>query len=114
MCQRLSPRFEFYEINDFLQEERKKEAISELKKLIEENVGMGILYQLYECAVDFADKEEERRHVKDLFPREIIGTFNIIRYISGVLNERMDNNLVESIFVENGFNLNDYKVDYYG
>ena len=56
-----SPRFEFYEINDFLQEERKKEAISELKKLIEENVGMGILYQLYECAVDFADKEEERR-----------------------------------------------------
>ena len=22
---------------------------------------MGILYQLYECAVDFADKEEERR-----------------------------------------------------
>ena len=60
------------------------------------------------------DKEEERRHVKDLFPREIIGTFNIIRYISGVLNERMDNNLVESIFVENGFNLNDYKVDYYG
>ena len=56
-----SPRFEFYEIHDFLQESRKKEAISELNKILEENVGMGILYQLYECAVEFADKEEERR-----------------------------------------------------
>ena len=56
-----SPRFEFYEINDFLQESRKKEVISELNKILEENVGMGILYQLYECAIEFADKEEERR-----------------------------------------------------
>ena len=56
-----SPRFEFYEINDFLQENRRKEAISELNKVIEENVGIGILYQLYECAIEFADKEEERR-----------------------------------------------------
>ena len=55
------PRFDFYEINDFLQEKRKNEVVSELKKIIEENVGMGILYQLYECAIDFADKEEERR-----------------------------------------------------
>ena len=56
-----SPRFEFDEINDFLQENRRKEAISELNKVIEENVGIGILYQLYECAIEFADKEEERR-----------------------------------------------------
>ena len=56
-----SPRFEFYEINDFLQEKRKQEIISEFNKILEENKGMGILYQLYECAVDFADKEEERR-----------------------------------------------------
>ena len=56
-----SPRFEFYEINDFLQEKRKQEIILEFNKILEENKGMGILYQLYECAVDFADKEEERR-----------------------------------------------------
>ncbi len=42
------PRFEFYEINDFLPEKHKKEAISELNKIIEENIGMGILFQLYE------------------------------------------------------------------
>jgi hypothetical protein len=60
------------------------------------------------------DREEERRHVKDLFPREIIGTFNIIRYISGVLKERMNNELIEEIFIENGFNLSEYKVEYYG
>ena len=56
-----SPRFEFYEINDFLQEKRKQEAISKLNKILEENVGMGVLYQLYECAIEFADEEEERR-----------------------------------------------------
>ena len=56
-----SPRFEFYEINDFLQEKRKQEAISKLNKILEENAGMGVLYQLYECAIEFADEEEERR-----------------------------------------------------
>ena len=56
-----SPRIEFYEINDFLQEKRKQEIILEFNKILEENIGMGILYQLYECAVEFADKEEERR-----------------------------------------------------
>ena len=55
------PKLEFYEINDFLQEERKQVIISELNKIVEENEGMGVLYQLYECAVGFADKEEERR-----------------------------------------------------
>ena len=56
-----SPRFEFYEKNDFLQENRKKEIISRLKKVLEENLGCTTIYQLYECAVEFADEEEERR-----------------------------------------------------
>ena len=56
-----SPRFEFSEKNDFLQESRKKEAISRLNKVLEENFGFQTLYQLYECAVEFADEEEERR-----------------------------------------------------
>ena len=56
-----SPRFEFYEINDFLQEKRKKEAISRLNKVLEENIGLTTLFQLYEAAIEFADEEEERR-----------------------------------------------------
>lgn len=56
-----SPRFEFYEINNFLQESRKKEAISRLNKVLEENLGFTTIFQLYECAVEFADEEEERR-----------------------------------------------------
>ena len=56
-----SPRFEFYEINDFLQESRKKEAISRLNKVLEENLGITTLFQLYESAIEFADEEEERR-----------------------------------------------------
>ena len=73
------PRFEFYEINDFLPEKHKKEAISELNKIIEENIGMGILFQLYECASDFADKEEERRAkiLKEYEQQQKISKFNI-------------------------------------
>ena len=56
-----SPRFEFYEINDFLQENRKKVAISRLNKILEENLGFTTIFQLYECAIEFADEEEERR-----------------------------------------------------
>ena len=56
-----SPRFEFYEINDFLQEHRKKEAISRLNKVLEENLGFTTIFQLYESAIEFADEEEERR-----------------------------------------------------
>jgi hypothetical protein len=56
-----SPRFDFYEINDFLQEHRKEEAISRFKKVLEENLGFTTIYQLYESAIEFADEEEERR-----------------------------------------------------
>ena len=60
------------------------------------------------------DKEEENRHSKDLFPREVIETLHIIKYISGVLCEQMDSNLIENLFSEYGFNLCNYKVDSYG
>lgn len=56
-----SPRFQIYEKNDFLQENRKKEIISRMNKVLEENLGGPTIYQLYECAVEFADEEEERR-----------------------------------------------------
>lgn len=56
-----SPRFDFYEINDFLQEKQKQIAISRLNKILEENLGFTTIYQLYQCAIEFADEEEERR-----------------------------------------------------
>jgi len=56
-----SPRFQIYEKNDFLQEYRKKEITARMNKVLEENLGGPTIYQLYECAVEFADEEEERR-----------------------------------------------------
>lgn len=52
--------------------------------------------------------EEYRRHVKSLFPREIIQTYIIINYIANVLNESINHNSVDELFKEYGFNLNNY------
>ncbi len=54
-------------------------------------------------------KEDYRRHVKSLFPREIIQTYVIINYIAGVLKEEIDFAEVDSLFSEYGFNLNEYQ-----
>lgn len=48
---------------------------------------------------------DDMRHVKDLFPREIIYTYIVINYIAGVLRERMDHRKVEQIFNDYGFDL---------
>ena len=98
-----SPRFEFYEINDFLQERRKNEAISELNKIIEENVGMGILYQLYECAIEFADKEEERRAkiLKEYEKQRKDNTFKISQMKK--YKEMNDYNITDVLFLKNNY-----------
>lgn len=58
------------------------------------------------------DTEDERRHVKDLFSREIIGTYQIIKFIAGVLKETVDDAFVDSVYADYGFKLSEYKVDY--
>lgn len=55
-------------------------------------------------------KEDDMRHVKDLFPREIVQTYLIICYIAGVLNEDVDYAKVDSIFAEYGFDIRQYAV----
>lgn len=55
-------------------------------------------------------KEDDRRHVKDLFPREIIQTYVIINYIAGALGEDIDFTFVDSLFAEYGFDLKQYVV----
>lgn len=57
--------------------------------------------------------EDDMRHVKDLFPREIIQTYIIINYIAGVLREKIDYVEVDALFAENGFDLKQFVVPYY-
>ena len=56
------------------------------------------------------ESEEDQRHVKDLFSREIIQTYVIIIYIAGVLGENVNFKKLDAIFSEYGFELADYKV----
>ena len=53
-------------------------------------------------------KEDYRRHVKDLFPREVLQTYVIINYIAGVLREVIDFDEVDALFAEYGFDLRQY------
>ena len=52
--------------------------------------------------------EDSMRHVKDLFPREIMQTYVVINYIAGVLREDVDFEQIDSLFAEYGFDLKQY------
>lgn len=52
--------------------------------------------------------EDDRRHVKDLFPREIIQTYVIINYIAGVLQEEVNFASVDALFADYGFQLQQF------
>ena len=56
------------------------------------------------------NKEDDQRHVKSLFPREIIQTYVIINYIAGVLREEIDFQVVDNLFAEYGFNIKQFAV----
>ena len=56
--------------------------------------------------------EDDMRHVKDLFPREILQTYVIINYIAGVLREEIDFVEVDVLFAEYGFDLKQFSVFY--
>lgn len=52
--------------------------------------------------------EDDQRHVQNLFPREMLYTYVIIKYIAGVLHEKIDYATIDNLFVEYGFNLQEY------
>lgn len=52
--------------------------------------------------------EDDTRHVKDLFPREILQTYVIINYIANVLREEIDFEAIDHLFNNYGFDLNLY------
>ena len=56
-------------------------------------------------------REDDQRHAKDLFAREIIQTYVIINYIAGVLREEPDFKAIDSLFKEFGFDLKQYAVN---
>ena len=53
-----APRFKIYEINNFLNEKRKKVIEDKLTQYCNENIGLPMIYQLYEICQEFADEEE--------------------------------------------------------
>ena len=54
--------------------------------------------------------EDDMRHLKNLFPREIIQTYVVINYIAGVLREEIDFAEVDALFADYGFDLKQYEV----
>ncbi|MBE6245374.1 MAG: hypothetical protein E7108_07655 [Bacteroidales bacterium] len=52
--------------------------------------------------------EEDKRHVIDLYPREIIQTYVIINYIAGVLRETINYTMIDALFADYGFDLREY------
>lgn len=57
------------------------------------------------------DNEDYRRHVKSLFPREIIQTYVIINYIAAVLGESINFAWVDTMFAKYGFYLETYNIE---
>lgn len=57
--------------------------------------------------------EDDMRHVKDLFPREIMQTYVVINYIAGVLREDIDFAEIDALFAEYGFDLKQFVVNIY-
>ena len=48
-------------------------------------------------------QEDDRRHVKSLFARELIQTYEVINYIAGVLQEPVDYQKIDDIYAKYGF-----------
>ena len=57
-------------------------------------------------------EEYSRMQAESLFGREIIYAYQIILYIAGVLNERVDFHKIDRIFLENGFEISRFLVNY--
>jgi hypothetical protein len=54
------PTFELLEVNNFLASSKVHDLESKLNSLCLEYINMPMLYQMYECILQFADEEEER------------------------------------------------------
>ena len=55
-------------------------------------------------------KADYERHVCNLYAREVIQTYQIINYIAGCLNERVDFKQLDGLFHDYGFDINKFKL----
>ena len=55
--------------------------------------------------------EDDMRHVKDLFPRELLQTYIIINYIAGILGEDIIFSEVDALFAKYGFDLRSFMIE---
>jgi hypothetical protein len=55
-------------------------------------------------------KEDDARHVKDLMPREVIQTYEVINYIAWCLGENIDYKQIDSLFKEYGYDLKKFEI----
>lgn len=55
--------------------------------------------------------EDAERYKQNLYAREIIDVYKIILYIAGVLEEEVDFAVLDRMFREYGFDLNDYRIN---
>lgn len=54
------------------------------------------------------DSEDDKRHAKELFQREIIYTYDIVNYIAHCLGEKIDYGKVDNLFYYYGFDLSKF------
>lgn len=52
--------------------------------------------------------EDDNRHVKELFPREVLQTYEVINYIAWCLDEKIDYGTIDSLFLQYGFDLSSF------
>lgn len=56
------------------------------------------------------EKEDYRRHVPTLMPREILQTYNVIVEIASILKESVNYKDIDNLFAMYGYNLKQFKV----
>lgn len=56
-------------------------------------------------------KADYDRHVCDLYDREVMQTYVIINYIAGILREDINFEIIDGLFRDYGFNLENFSID---
>ena len=97
--------------------------IRNLKTLHENNVLHNAIHpQNYTWALELLDFElacspchpydsiEDQRHVKDLLPREIIQTYDVINHIAWSIGEEPNYSILDELFYNYGFDLSEFSL----
>ena len=94
-----APRFKIYEINNYLNEKRKKVIEDKLTQFCKENIGIPMIYQLYEICQEFENEEERIELLREEAKRK-----KMIPYRLNNLNKikEIKENPLDIILLKNG------------